>query len=151
MKHVTKKIQACLDGELSAEETALVQAHCRVCATCGRQWQETERVWQILAEDSAPSLPRSHWPTLRTRINTPGRAPGFAWPWGRFTLVAGSLATVVGGLGLGLWLGNGWQRPANAESPFSLLEIGAVISEGSQPTLDQLYLATVGDDPEDGS
>jgi hypothetical protein len=65
--------------------------------------------------------------------------------------VAGSLAIMASGLGLGIWLGNGLQRPTNSESPFSLLEIGAVISEGAQPTLDQLYLATVGDYPEDGS
>jgi len=134
MKHVQNKIRAWLDGELPDAEAATVRQHCEICPQCRRTWQEMAAVWDTLALAAAPRLPRPIWPELEAKLVR--REPA----WHRVALATGGVATAAAGLLLGLWLGTQNGNGQISGWP-SLVEQGALFVEGTDLTLDQLYLA----------
>jgi anti-sigma factor RsiW len=151
MKHVQDKIQAYLDGELLEVEAAGVRDHCQSCPECSRILSETEAVWEAVAATPAPRLGKTVWPALENRLlgrrleqwrgRSQDRPQGLLQGGYKYSFAGIAVGVVAVGLGLGLWLG---QSPADESGELgwnSLLEEGALLIEGSDWTLDQVYLA----------
>jgi anti-sigma factor RsiW len=142
MKHVTDRVQACLDGELSPEEAARVREHCASCPACDRAWHEAEALWLLVDTAEAPRLDRSLWPGLRARLHRrPTRRA-------RLVFGAAAAAATVVGLLLGFQLGGVGVDGAAGNGAPSLLDQGSLLLEGADLTLDQLYLAAGATDQE---
>jgi ferric-dicitrate binding protein FerR (iron transport regulator) len=138
IKHVKRmqhKIQACLDGELSAAQVAEVRDHCAQCPECEQLWRETERLWRIVAAGAAPPLGRSLWSGIHSRLAQ--RPPS----WLPYATAGAGALVLAAGLLLGLRLGA--VVDSGRDTGTTLLEEGSLLVEGSEPTLDRLYLATI--------
>jgi hypothetical protein len=99
-------------------------------------------VWEALAHAEPPPLTHALWPELEDKLVS--RKPA----WHRFALATGGVATVSVGLLLGLWLGTQQGNEPNGGWP-SLIEQGALFVEGTDLTLDQLYLAAGAEEGDD--
>jgi anti-sigma factor RsiW len=92
-------IQAYFDQDLSVEEAAVVQQHCRDCPDCRQALAELGAVKEWLAADRPDEVPDPVWPALRTRLQREaGRriGPVFA---------LGTAAACAAGIVLGLLVG----------------------------------------------
>ena len=74
-EHDTTRISEYLDGGLTPEERAELEAHLAGCTTCARTLEELRAV--VTAADRLPQLPpeRDLWPGIEDRL-TPREAPG---------------------------------------------------------------------------
>ncbi len=61
------ELQAYHDGELAAEASAHLAAHCEGCEACRARMADLERVDGLLAGIDAPDMPRSVWPGIAVR------------------------------------------------------------------------------------
>ncbi len=97
---------------------------------------ENDPVLQALASDRAP-LPEPLWPLIRDRL--PRRVRRASWRV-RVAFALGSLAAAVagliGGVEFGANLGLTTQTPQSTWT-----EVGSVLADGSNSTLDNVYLA----------
>jgi anti-sigma factor RsiW len=142
MKHVTDRIQACLDGELPPEEVARVREHCAGCSACDRAWREAEALWRLVDAAEVPQLERSLWPGLRARLHRrPARRA-------RLVFSAAAAAATVAGLLLGFELGGVGVGGAAGNGAPSFLDQGSLLVEDAELTLDQVYLAAGATDQE---
>jgi len=143
MKHVTDKLQALIDDELTPAQKVMVQDHCAMCSECERARHELQQLWHLVDTGSAPVLDSPLWPDLKKKItNEPAAQKSWLPP-----LVASG--AVAAGLVMGIWIGGITER---ANSGFdstqstvvtTLIEDGAYYVEDAMPTLDQLWLAVV--------
>lgn len=130
MKHVTQRIQAYLDGELTPPAVQALEEHLRGCAACRQELEAGQGLWRQV--EAAMSMPdrASLWPRLADRLERRRRRRG-AW-----TFRGLGLAAALTGLLLGWQLG----QPAAAARRDGVLKAETGYLEDSLPSLDQLWL-----------
>jgi len=133
-RHVEDRLQACLDGELAPDEAAAVRAHCESCPRCAR-------VWEALGVVSAPQPPRAVWPLVQAHLSR--RPSRFL----RISFALGATAAAVGGLILGVLLGSAHLPDEERWQQETWAEVGSLLTDAAEPTLDEIYLAA---GPEEG-
>jgi anti-sigma factor RsiW len=134
-RHVDDRLQACLDGELAPDEAAAVRAHCESCPRCARAWRDLTEVWEALGVVSAPQPPRAVWPLVQARLSR--RPSRFL----RISFALGATAAAVGGLMLGVLLGSAHWSAEERWQQETWAEVGSLLADGAEPTLDEIYLA----------
>ena len=139
--HMEDRLQACRDGELAPEEAAAVRAHCESCPRCARAWRDLTEVWEALGVVSAPQPPRAVWPLVEARLSR--RPSRFL----RISFALGATAAAVGGLMLGVLLGSAHLPAEERWQQETWAEVGSLLADGAEPTLDEIYLAA---GPEEG-
>ncbi len=113
--HVTKRLSAYCNGELSTAEASSVEAHVARCAGCREELEEI-RLGVTLASHLEPvPAPESLWNRVAAELDHSAAleepAPRFAWLDWR---AAGAVATV---LLLGIWLAVRWMPRETALEP----------------------------------
>lgn len=89
-----ERLSAYLDGELSAEERANLEAHLSGCAECARELAALRQTKALLGALPAPALPRSF--SLPEKLR-PLPAPRAVAPrWSRPLQALGGLAAMIG-------------------------------------------------------
>jgi|GEM_PF-1353261 len=85
------------ENSLGPQERGRVKKHLRECDRCSKEFEEIERLYQLLAEESVPPPQESFWtnflPEVRTRIESKRKTRGLFFPKPR--LVAGVLTVVI--------------------------------------------------------
>jgi len=135
MTHITDRIQAYLDGELSPAATVAVAEHLRDCPACRREVADAQRCWRLV-DSAAPASPRrSVWPQVAAQLARRRARPGWPWPQRGLALVA-----AVAGLAFGRRLGGPAARGETGAAVAADTGAGANYLEASLPSLDQLWL-----------
>jgi anti-sigma factor RsiW len=131
MTHVTDRIQAWLDGELSPPDAARFQDHIQQCPHCRRELDACRRLWELV--DTAAPVPELAplWPRLAARLRPQARPQRWSWSY-RGLAVAASAAGLLLGWQLG---GPVASAPAHAGQT---AEVGYL--DADWPSLDQLWL-----------
>ena len=89
--HVSKKLSACLHGELSAEDARRVAEHLRGCQSCRTELEEIEFGFQLASQLKYEQAPESLWDELESAMNRARFSPnhrtkarqkkfGLSWP-----------------------------------------------------------------------
>ena len=99
MTHVTKQLQAYLDGELPPPVAHQVREHLQACADCCRELAAIEQTWSAVDRARRSELTSDLWPAVAARL--PGRQRGAHAIWWRTGLAT---AAAAAGLLLGLQL-----------------------------------------------
>jgi anti-sigma factor RsiW len=135
------RIQAYLDGELSAAGTAAAEAHLRHCDRCRAALRAAEETWQAV-DAARPAVPAPDlWPDLAGRLAR-RRAGRWSWPQRGLAVAAATVGVVVG-------LNLGGTMPTESVSTRPDLAAAADdYLDTRLPTLDQSWLL-VGDLDED--
>ena len=129
MKHVTDRIQAYLDGELSPEEIRAVGDHVHQCPACRQALEDRQELWRRI-EAPALQVEVSIWPRLAERLE---RRRAQRWSWPQRSL---ALAAMTAGILLGWQLG----RPLQEQRTNGDLAAEMSYLRDSHPSLDQLWL-----------
>ncbi len=162
MEHVTKHLQAYIDGELPTRDRHRVEEHCAHCAECARELAALQAVWATVTSAhsgaSESSLERSLLTQVRRRLaeRSRGGVGGFGAmltgsQWPRLARAGFASAAVTVGLAVGLMAGG----PGSARvGDGGVIEIGLtdrteamnLLEEssnlyGGDWALDQLWLA----------
>lgn len=118
MNHVTDQIQALLSGELSATESARIEAHLLDCPQCARSAEEAREFWENLGSlgENQPGSSGSVWPGVRAR--TLGRKDaGFSISGrGRWVQPSLAAAALAAGLMLGILIPGGGNDQIGGEA-----------------------------------
>jgi anti-sigma factor RsiW len=129
-RHVEDRIQAWLDGELTAAEARSVEAHVESCERCARAADASRRVMRAIdsLEQARPLAPM--WPRVERSLH---RGPGL-----RFDppFAAATAAALVAGVMLGVLTFD--RSPAPIAAGGGTAEAEWTI--GSSPTLAEIYL-----------
>ena len=143
MKHVTKKLQAFVAGELSGAERQMVSDPLGQCPACAAQEVETRQLWDLLGEATAPSFDQSDsaWPEIQAR--TFGRQEGTLLYGGGLWSKAGIAgAALAAGLALAILLpGNGAADKALADESGASWGSSFWLDEQSDAGLSEMWLA----------
>lgn len=146
MNHVTDRLQAYLDGELTIEARRRIEAHLQRCAECRREAAAVRSVWQTVDALAEPRLERSVWPGVAAR--TAGRPRTLRPP---APLAAAALAA---GLAIGLGIGGLLPHQAGGSST-AVVAVGADADRDELFTdvtpLDQIWWSVGDPEPEAGS
>lgn len=130
MNHMTPRIQAFLDGELSPQQVQMFQDHVNRCAACRRALADAQELWSKVDVLATVPAEVSIWPRLADRLERRRRGRR-SWTY-RGLAIAATLA----GVSLGWQLGGSVGSHGTGAGPsreMSLLEDGS-------PSLDQLWL-----------
>jgi len=133
--HVEDRLEAYVAGEMTPVEAERVRAHCQDCPRCRRALAEVQSVWRALGEDPSPELPRPLWPLLGQRLGKPRS------PRARLVLALSASAAGVAGLLLGVLLGSQLIGAPGAWQQETWSEVGSLLADGEQSTLDQVYVS----------
>jgi anti-sigma factor RsiW len=132
--HVENRIQAWLDGELTASEAEAVENHCRICDSCGERWQEQLEIRSMLSAAPLEESVAPMWPVVEKRLQ--GSA-GFTLPF-----AFGASAAAVVGIALGVFLGTINETPYENGEQDVWSEVGSTMATESSSGLSGFYLDT---------
>jgi anti-sigma factor RsiW len=141
--HVEDKLEAMLDGELTRAEASAVRAHCTGCKKCGAALGELEMIDGALEMEREPSPLRPMWPAVREALVHPS-VPRFGFSFGLVTSAA-----AVAGVVLGVLLGSLDELPEHPLEAAETYSVGSYLGDDSVPTLDEIYVASFGEDGEE--
>jgi anti-sigma factor RsiW len=137
--HVEQKIQAWLDGELTAEEAKSVESHCLSCEKCEELWRGQLRIRKMLSAHDASQPSGPMWPAVEERLHG-ATSSRFGFPF-----ALGTSAAAVAGIVLGVFLGaiNESSYENGEQDVWS--EVGSTMTVESNPGLSGFYLDTTDD------
>jgi hypothetical protein len=118
-----EQLGAYADGELSAEQSAEVERHTRICPACTDELRELHEVIGQLAGASRPQPPPQLWSLIEQRLEKASSRPETHTLWARRPLMAAASIAILVGAGVltGVWLRSGAQVAKADEVNFALL------------------------------
>lgn len=130
MRHVTHRMQAFLDGELTPAAVEAVREHLASCGPCRQELAARQQLWRQV--DTLAAVPNqvAIWPRLAALLQERGRRR-WSWPYRGL-----ALAAALGGVLLGWRVG----QPAGSNAASHDLAAEAGYLADSVPSLDQLWL-----------
>jgi anti-sigma factor RsiW len=108
-RQIRKKLTAFQDGELNADDRALVSAHFQSCPSCRSVYAEMEEVWKSLNMINEIEPSPGFYRNLYWKIHTPAtnhQRRQVPWFLQLFPTPVFALALLLIGLGLGAFLGD---------------------------------------------
>ncbi len=136
--HVTGRLQAYLDGEVTGAERETIDRHLDRCEPCRAELSTLRGLWQAVDGAAEPAPTSPIWPAIDDALARRRKhVQGPPWTWPQRGLAAASLAA---GLVLGIGLGTLPDRPASgADATVTVIETNDYLQDGL-PTLDELWL-----------
>ncbi|MBD3220750.1 hypothetical protein GF314_05870 [bacterium] len=136
--HVTGRLQAYLDGEVTGAERETIDRHLDRCESCRAELSALRGLWQAVDAAAEPAPASPIWPAVDDALaRRRGRIQGPPWTWPQRGLAAASLAA---GLVLGVGLSTLPERGASgADGTVNVIETDDYLQDGL-PTLDDLWL-----------
>jgi anti-sigma factor RsiW len=132
MTHITRQIQAYLDGELAPSLEPAFLAHIEHCDACRRELAAARKLWELVDQAASPAARGTVWPHVAARLEH--RRRRVAWTWPQRGLAAAALAA---GVVVGLQFGD----PVDLATDTGLTTVVSEdYLEDSLPTLDQVWL-----------
>ncbi len=124
-KHISRRIAALADGQMSEPEARRAELHLRECARCRAEYEKVRVGMTMVKSLVTVEAPAEIWPSIEAGRQTPAALQRF---WAPTFAVAVVAVAVLAAAGAAYWrLGNSWiETDGNSHKTIRIGEIGFV-------------------------